>query len=230
MTGMTKSAVQAEPTLPTTVGFIDAIAGQTIHGWAWDRRMPSERLTIHVRIGDEEIGTTTADQEREDLRDGKVGDGKHAFAFRLPADREADFDRVEILAATGNGAMTRLAMPVVKGGAAANGVGNVPDLLGRLVHSHRLLHRNLQSGLAELKDSATPANFEQLRSVQEELREQLIGIEIAVVRLDAIAQALSAAPLVAKRSAREPATVALLVLVTIFAGGSFALELLRLIL
>jgi hypothetical protein len=230
MTVVTQPAPQAEPTLPTTVGFIDAIAGETIYGWAWDRRKPSERLTIHVRIGDEEIGITMANLERDDLRDGKVGDGKHAFVFRLPAGRESDLERVEILAATPDGTMVRLAMPVAAGGKTANAAGNVHDLLGRLVHSHRLLHRNLQTGLAGLKDSATPANFDQLRSAQEELKEQLCSIEVVILRLDTVAQALSAAATGPKRRSAEPATTALLVLVAVAAGGSFALELLRFIL
>jgi hypothetical protein len=230
VSGVTQPAAQTEPTLPTTVGFIDAIAGETIYGWAWDRRKPSERLTIHVRIAGEEVGTTTADQERDDLRDGKVGDGKHAFVFRMPAGRESDLERVEILAATPDGTMVRLAMPVTAGGATANAAGNVQDLLGRLVHSHRLLHRNLQSGLAGLKDNAAPANLDELRSVQEELKEQLHSIEAIIVRLDGVAQALSAAATGPKRRSAEPATIALLVLVAIAAGGSFALELLRYIL
>ena len=103
-------------------------------------------------------------------------------------------------------------------------------LLGRLVHSHRLLHRNLQTGLAGLKDSATPANFDQLRSAQEELKEQLCSIEVVILRLDTVAQALSAAATGPKRRSAEPATTALLVLVAVAAGGSFALELLRFIL
>jgi hypothetical protein len=224
---MTQPAAQAEVTLPTTVGFVDAIAGETIYGWAWDRRKPSERLTIHVRVGDEEIGVVTADQEREDLRDGKVGDGKHAFVFRLPAGRESDIDRVEIMAETPEGTMVRLAMPVSSDGPAANVAGNVHDLLGRLVHSHRLLHRNLQSGLAGLKETTAPANVEQLRSVQEELKQQLLTIEAAIVRLDGVAQTLSATATPPVRRSAEPATIALLVLVAIAAGGSFALELLR---
>jgi hypothetical protein len=228
VTGVTESAAAAEVTLPTTVGFVDAIAGETIYGWAWDRRKPSERLTIHVRIGGEEIGTALADQERDDLRDGKVGDGRHAFVFRLPAGREADLERVEILAATPDGATVRLAMPGTGGTAGAG--GNVHDLLGRLVHSHRLLHRNLQSGLAGLKDNAAPASFDQLRSVQEELKDQLRSIEVVIVRLDGVAQALTVAATGPQRRSSEPATIALLVLVAIAAGGSFALDLLHYIL
>lgn len=89
--------------------------------------------------------------------------------------------------------MLRLAMPVSGGSAPANAAGNVHGLLGRLVHSHRLLHRDLQSGLAGLKDGAAPASLDQLRSVQEELKDQLRSIEVVIVRLDGVAQALSTA-------------------------------------
>ena len=85
----------------------------------------------------------------------------------------------------------------------------------------------LQSGFAGLKDGAALANFDQLRSVQEELREQLASIEVVIVRLDGVVQALTAAPAGPNRRGAEPATLALLVLVAIAAGGSFALELLR---
>jgi hypothetical protein len=184
-------------------------------------------LTIRVRIGEEEIGTTTADQERDDLRDGKVGDGKHAFVFRLPSGRESELERLEILATTEDGVTVRLTTPAVGENPVANAAGSVHDLLGRLVHSHRVLHRNLQSGLAGIRDGAAPSNLEELRSVQEKMTEQLRSIEVAVVRLDGVAQALSVAATGAKPRSTEPATITLLVLVAIAAGGSFACELLR---
>jgi hypothetical protein len=222
------TATAAQPTPSPIVGFVDAIVGDTIYGWAWNRKAPDEHLTIHIRIGEEEIGTTTADQERDDLKENRVGDGRHAFVFRLPPDSVAEIDRVEVSArSSSGGGPVPLAMPPVPKTAGSERADNLQELVGRLMHSHRVLHRTLQSGFAGLKDSTASAGVSELRAAQTALSEQMRNIEVFIVRLDGVVQELSGAVKGLKRRSSDPTTVALLVLLTLAAGGSFGLELLR---
>lgn len=65
-------------------GYIDAIEGGRIYGWALDPDAPDRHLTICFHHGGKEIGRAVADRYREDLAGYTKGDGHHAFVFNLP--------------------------------------------------------------------------------------------------------------------------------------------------
>jgi hypothetical protein len=225
---MDNAAALAEAPGSEILGFVDATAGETLYGWAWDSKAPDARVTIHFRIGDEEIGTTTADQERDDLKANGIGDGRHAFIFRVPVEARAELDRIEILArATASGAMIRLFPPKPHEGGAAAAGASLQDVLRRVVHSQRLLHRNLQSGFAELNDRVARAGADEAHAAQEALHEQMRGVEAAIVRLDGAVHELAVAVKGARERLSDGATLAVLVALSVISAASLAFEIFR---
>ena len=71
---------------PVYEGVHDPGDGQTIRGWAWDSSRPDSPLEVAIWDGDRPLATVTADRFRSDLlREGK-GNGRHGFAYRIPAE------------------------------------------------------------------------------------------------------------------------------------------------
>jgi len=60
---------------------------ERIFGWAWDRTNPGSRVNVEIYDGNTLLGTATANQFRQDLRDLGIGDGSgnYAFNFNTPA-------------------------------------------------------------------------------------------------------------------------------------------------
>lgn len=71
-------------------GHIDFALDDRVAGWAWDPETPDVSLSLVVVADGEAIGRCVADQFRDDLLKGKIGDGRHGFVFRysrpLPRD------------------------------------------------------------------------------------------------------------------------------------------------
>lgn len=65
-------------------GSLDAFRDGLLHGSAWDRRDWSLALEVEIHAGDASIGSVRADTYRKDLELAGIGDGCHAFRFRLP--------------------------------------------------------------------------------------------------------------------------------------------------
>jgi len=61
-------------------GFVDEAATH-VSGWAWDRNQPNEPVAVEIFAGDKLLGTVLADQFRQDLLEGAIGNGKHGFDF-----------------------------------------------------------------------------------------------------------------------------------------------------
>jgi hypothetical protein len=77
------------------LGRIDIADASRVSGWAWDQARPEQRLEVQIWHGDQQLGTTVADRERADLKRNGVGDGCHAFQFKLAA---GDLDLNALLA------------------------------------------------------------------------------------------------------------------------------------
>ncbi len=67
-------------------GHLDTNDGWTAFGWAYDSRRPDEPVEVEFMLGDEHVATLRADEFRADLRQSGLGDGRHAFRFRFPAE------------------------------------------------------------------------------------------------------------------------------------------------
>ena len=72
------------PASPLPHGYLDAADCTNIRGWALDRSQPGSRVTVEVYDGTNLIGTTMANQFRQDLRDLHLGDGSGTYGFSLP--------------------------------------------------------------------------------------------------------------------------------------------------
>jgi hypothetical protein len=92
------------------IGFIDAISGDRVFGWAWDRAHPADRLTVEVSLDDEVISTVSADELRDHLAQNNIGDGGHGFTVQLPERlAKEEMHRVSaVIRRSGYGGVTRL--------------------------------------------------------------------------------------------------------------------------
>ncbi|HEY0832827.1 MAG TPA: glycosyltransferase family 2 protein [Azospirillum sp.] len=80
------------------LGFLDDVRDGNVDGWAADPARPDARITVVIAVDGARVGTAVADIHREDLTDAGLGDGRHAFRFRLP-DHLLD-DRPHVVAVT----------------------------------------------------------------------------------------------------------------------------------
>ena len=91
-------------------GRVDAVNEGRVQGWAWHPDRPGERLRIEIVQAGAVIATAIADQARIDLRRNGVGDGSHAFDFRIDASIPInDSIGFRAVAADGQSAPLRLA-------------------------------------------------------------------------------------------------------------------------
>jgi hypothetical protein len=168
-------------------GRIDAITGGRLYGWAWDRVRPSDHLEVEIRIGDRLVATAFANQPRDDLKANGVGDGCHAFELAV------DLPPGETPTATARSPVTGEVMPLRLPSDVETVTESVlgPTLL-RMSALMDATQRNQQTvlrGLRELMKHGqtalyTDKRLEELAASQEELKTQLSGIEIFLMRID----------------------------------------------
>jgi hypothetical protein len=84
-TSDTKSQATASAGGDETVGALDGFDAVSIHGWAWDPKQPNAAIKLDIYDGDTKLATVLADEERADLVKDKLGNGKHAFTYPIPA-------------------------------------------------------------------------------------------------------------------------------------------------
>ena len=78
--------LSAQPRPPLSItGYLDANDGWSVQGWAFDEADPGRAVVVELLLGSGYKKTVIADQFREDLRVNGVGDGRHAFTFKLPS-------------------------------------------------------------------------------------------------------------------------------------------------
>jgi hypothetical protein len=65
-------------------GFLEVVNCDVLGGWAWAPSQPAGRLTIELYDGDRLLTTASADQFRQDLLDGRKGDGRYEFRQSTP--------------------------------------------------------------------------------------------------------------------------------------------------
>ena len=73
------------PSLPEKLveGYIDAINGRRISGWAWCRSAPLVAVEVEIRADDRIAAVVRADLPRADLAKAGLGDGRHGFSVLL---------------------------------------------------------------------------------------------------------------------------------------------------
>lgn len=177
-------------------GYVDALDGTRLFGWAWDRLHPQERLQIEVVIGGAVVAGATADHPRPDLQANGIGDGRHAFevelADLLPEGAEAIV--VAMSPSTGERLPLEMRGPEEQGAEALTllrQVAGAIDMLGRG-------QRRLGAALSERDKNAPAGEPESLHTAltdiaaaQRELRKQQDGFEVFLVRFDSLLRQLT---------------------------------------
>jgi len=173
-------------------GHVDAIADGKVHGWAWDREHPADRLEVTVSVGDTVVASGLADQTRSDLVASGIGDGAHAFALALPAGVDGDQVKVTIRCpASGESReLTRRPPPPE----------SMPEELQRVsasVHSLQQVQKQTTSAvlgvLREIRQKGDMQQFGHLeqavadiQSGQQALMKRFESIEVFLLRFDTL--------------------------------------------
>lgn len=66
-------------------GFLDTCNGDSVSGWAWESSAPARPVYVDIYDSEVLLAQVLARGYRQDLRDAGIGDGRHAFEFRIPA-------------------------------------------------------------------------------------------------------------------------------------------------
>src|SRR6266498_5014790 len=66
-------------------GSHEGATGERISGWVWDSTRPNEPVDVDIYDGDTLLATVTADTFRQDLLNGRIGNGQHGFVYTPPA-------------------------------------------------------------------------------------------------------------------------------------------------
>jgi hypothetical protein len=65
-------------------GRLERLTRDRIEGWAFEPGDPDAKVTLTILANGAEIGRVIADRPSPDLAAAGIGDGAHAFQFRLP--------------------------------------------------------------------------------------------------------------------------------------------------
>jgi hypothetical protein len=224
---------------PSVIGYIDAIAGDRIFGWAWDSKRPAARIAIRFEAKGEVVAAVIADAPRQDLKDNHVGDGAHAFEAMLPGDVSSD--EVKVLAVCPETGTTVELAP--RPAVVPTEVGNTEDLrpvVQMLCQSHHVVHRHLRSFSASLdeirrdvaamrdpKETPKPAPTPTAAPAEVPTPPRLQALEVAVLRIDGMVreQAGSIETLLQRPADRISRILA--ILAVLIATGAVAALLLR---
>ncbi|MGX9965653.1 hypothetical protein ACVFYP_20170 [Roseomonas sp. F4] len=189
-------SASAEPlAAPDIRGYVDAVTGNRIDGWAFEPAQPTERVVVELRLDGQTVATSVADRHRADLIRAGIGDAFHGFRFLLRpawAERRADLSVVARAVEGGE-----VALPLLRHGApvearpesrAAAPNPQVVKAIEQLIAGQRALEDRMQELALRPEPPMTPmtepADFEQRMAV----------LEAWVARLDERLASLQAAP------------------------------------
>jgi hypothetical protein len=176
---------------PSVTGYIDAVSGNRIFGWAWDKDRPNARIAIRVMASGDGIAALIADQLREDLVANGVGDGAHAFDVTLPDGVSPDDVQVLAICPESGETVELARAPAPTQAASSSAAAALHDTIARLARSQRLLYGNLQSAIAAIeelrKGKAEPAPAADAAANQSgvaALAQRIETLEAAALRID----------------------------------------------
>jgi hypothetical protein len=168
-------------------GRIDAISGGRLYGWAWDRVRPSDHLEVEIRVGDKLVATAFANQPRDDLKANGVGDGCHAFEIAIelaPGESPIASARSPV-----TGDVMPLRLPSDVETVTESVLGPTLLRMSALMDATQRNQQTVLRGLRELMKQGQAApnadkRLEELAASQEELKAQISGVEIFLMRID----------------------------------------------
>jgi hypothetical protein len=183
----------ATPRPSDITGFLDALDGRRVFGWAWDRANPEERLRIEIRVEDAVVADTVADIARSDLKANGIGDGAHAFETTLPQDCPSLLSVVAVATSPGTGARHVLdrRLPARSESPEAAKVEPLLDLLHasqrRAVAAMQAAERKFDEAAARLtRLPELSQTLDQIRATQGDLARRIAEAEVFLVRFDSV--------------------------------------------
>jgi hypothetical protein len=185
-TGEAVGADAARAPQRALTGYIDAVANNRVYGWAWDPRRPEARIAIRLVVADDIVAAVLADQPREDLVKGGIGDGAHAFEIEIPENAPAQSLRI---VAVCNETGEMLALPhrqTATGG--GTGDAEVRQALRTLHQALKATQRQV-AALAEEVEASRAAGAAAPPEPDAAPLDRLGALEAAIYRID---QSLSA--------------------------------------
>jgi hypothetical protein len=174
-------------------GFLDALDGRRVFGWAWDRAKPEERLRIEIRVDDATAANTVADKPRPDLKANGIGDGAHAFEAMLGKDCASSSSLIAVAISPSNGSRHILdRRPPAK--PENPDVAKVEPLLDLLHASQRRAVAAMQAAERKFDDAAArltrlpelSQTLDQIRATQGDLARRVAEAEVFLVRFDSV--------------------------------------------
>ncbi|MBV8359924.1 MAG: glycosyltransferase family 61 protein [Deltaproteobacteria bacterium] len=109
-------------------GVIDRVTSECIDGWVYRDDNPSEHLIVTVQFRGMNIGSDSASQFREDLKEANIGAGDHAYAVFLEQRIEAhEFAELIVLARSRDGEHLELPLPALPDPEAENNTEAAQD-------------------------------------------------------------------------------------------------------
>jgi hypothetical protein len=182
----------APPRPSDIAGFLDALDGRRVFGWAWDRANPDDRLRIEIRLDDAPVADTVADIARPDLKTNGIGDGAHAFEATLPRDVPSPLSLQVVAVSPRTGA--RQALDRRPPPADHPDVARVEPLLDLLHASQRRALAAMQAAERKFDDAAArlarlpelAQTLDQIRATQGDLARRIAEAEVFLVRFDGV--------------------------------------------
>lgn len=194
MSGAAAQQTEANPRQVSVNGYIDAITGNRIYGWAWDAQQPKAKIAVRLVVGDKTVGSVIADQPREDLKANGIGDGAHAFEAAIPEGVSPN-DLVILAICPDTGVAVELTPRAVAGGPIAD--QDLRVAVETLTRSHGFIHRKLQAIVQVVTEKRKEAAAERAGApatgAEPAPLPRLQTLEEAVLRLDDLVQAQGAA-------------------------------------
>jgi hypothetical protein len=152
----TAQKISATPERQVSVnGYIDAITGNRIYGWAWDAQQPKAKIIVRLMAKGETVGIVSADQPREDLKASGIGDGAHAFEIAIPDGISPN--EVSVFVVCPDTAATVELAPRAVAGRSEGGDRELRSAVETLTKSHGFMHRKLQAIAAAVAETRRDA-------------------------------------------------------------------------
>jgi hypothetical protein len=222
----------AAPSPDPIVGYIDAIQGRRVFGWAWCRSRPSLSVEVEIRRDDRVLLRVRADALRPDLAKTGLTDGRHGFDVLL--DDAVAADESARIAAYGRCGDDEPWAPLVNRAAVQAGKAPAPDgasgtnapelrqlasaldglkqeLDGRFTRLRKEIGADLARVLAAGRAAPRPEGEDEAQDLRRQLGVVASSMDVLQMRIDAIGAALlegtAAASTTHRRSDRTLTTV-----------------------
>lgn len=218
----------------TLQGHLDAVDGNIVYGWAWNPQAPLLRLKIEVWLGSDQLSETIADLPRPDLKDGGIGDGRHAFEARMNADlKQSDRHALMVYACD---PVSGVRVAIRPHGIDAGGLDRLVKALGTLAGGQKELVAGQQAASRMLRDLTTaggdgrralamlPSSLDRMETVLNQMQEQSEAFNLFLLRFDRQVKAWQDSGLTLPPAKPSTATrLALLAFGMLFGGLAVAL-------